>query len=72
MAYQVRVLVEYCKGCELCISACPHGVLEMSDELTESGVRPARAKPGADCVGCAQCYQVCPDAAIEVWEVAEA
>jgi len=69
MAHQVRILTEYCKGCELCVAACPNGVLEMSDELTELGVRPARPKAGAECSGCTLCYQVCPDAAIEIWEV---
>ncbi|HUX15367.1 MAG: 4Fe-4S dicluster domain-containing protein [Phycisphaerae bacterium] len=72
MAYQVRILAEYCKGCELCVSACPKGVLEMSDELTDLGVRPARPKAGAECTGCTLCYQVCPDAAIEIWEMQEA
>jgi len=69
MAYQVRILTEYCKGCELCVAACPNGILEMSDDLTELGVRPARPKAGAECTGCTLCYQVCPDAAIEIWEV---
>lgn len=71
MAHQVRVLVEYCKGCELCVSVCPKGVLEMSDQLTEVGVRPARPKADAVCTGCTLCYQVCPDAAIEIWETSE-
>jgi 2-oxoglutarate ferredoxin oxidoreductase subunit delta len=69
MGFQVRILTEYCKGCELCVAACPNGMLEISDELTELGVRPARPKAGAECTGCTLCYQVCPDAAIEIWEV---
>ena len=72
MAFQVRILTEYCKGCELCVSTCPKGVLEMSDELTALGSRAARPKAGAECIGCTLCYQVCPDAAIEVWETVEA
>jgi len=72
MAYQIRILTEHCKGCELCIAACPEGVLEMSEELTELGVRAARPKKGAECIGCTLCYQACPDAAIEIWEVKEA
>jgi len=69
MAHQVRILTQYCKGCELCVAACAKGVLEMSEELTEIGVRPARPKPGVECIGCTLCYQVCPDAAIEIWEI---
>jgi len=72
MAHQVRILTAYCKGCELCVSVCPKGVLEMSADLAETGVRPARPKPGAECTGCTLCYQVCPDAAIEIWETQEA
>jgi len=71
MAHQVRILIDYCKGCELCVHACPKGVLEMSDELTAIGVRPARPKADAECVGCTLCYQVCPDAAVEIWETSE-
>jgi 2-oxoglutarate ferredoxin oxidoreductase subunit delta len=71
MAYQVRILTKYCKGCELCIHACPKGMLEMSEELTEIGVRPARPKADADCSGCTLCYIVCPDAAIEIWQMQE-
>ena len=68
MAFEVRILTAYCKGCELCVAACPKGAIEMSDELGETGVRPARPKAGVQCSGCTLCCQVCPDAAIEIWE----
>jgi len=71
MAYAIRILTQYCKGCELCVAACPNDVLEMSEALTEIGVRPARMKEGARCTGCTLCCQVCPDAAIEVLEIVE-
>lgn len=47
------------------------GVLEMSEKLTDIGVRPARAKEGGVCIGCSLCYQACRDAAIEIYEVAK-
>jgi len=72
MAHQVRILTDYCKGCELCVHACPKGMLEMAEELTAIGVRPARPKGDAQCTGCTLCYQVCPDAAIEIWQTEEA
>ena len=58
---------QYCKGCELCVSACPQDVLELDMErLTPKGYHPARIfKDG--CTGCAICALVCPDAAITVY-----
>jgi 2-oxoglutarate ferredoxin oxidoreductase subunit delta len=57
----------YCKGCELCISACPPKVLELdSEKLTPKGYHPTHIfKDG--CTGCAICAIVCPDAAITVY-----
>jgi 2-oxoglutarate ferredoxin oxidoreductase subunit delta len=73
MAHQIKILTAYCKGCELCVAACPKGALEMAEELSaQVGVRPARPKAGGQCIGCTLCAQVCPDAAIEIWEIKEA
>jgi len=57
----------YCKGCELCISACPPKVLKLEiEKLTSKGYHPAFIfKDG--CTGCAICSLVCPDAAITVY-----
>ena len=56
----------YCKGCELCISACPPQVMELDmSRLTPKGYHPAHTfKDG--CTGCTICALVCPDAAITV------
>jgi 2-oxoglutarate ferredoxin oxidoreductase subunit delta len=63
----IEVSDMYCKGCELCISACPQDVLRMDmDQLTPKGFHPAQLyKDG--CTGCAICALVCPDAAITVY-----
>lgn len=58
---------ERCKGCGLCISACPHQVLAFSGELNRSGYTVVRMEQEQDCVGCAFCGQNCPDVAIEVY-----
>lgn len=58
---------ERCKGCGLCISACPHRVLAFSGELNRSGYTVVRMEQEQDCVGCAFCAQNCPDVAIEVY-----
>lgn len=63
----IEVNEKYCKGCELCISACPPQVMELDmSHLTPTGYHPAHTfKDG--CTGCAICAVVCPDAAITVY-----
>jgi 2-oxoglutarate ferredoxin oxidoreductase subunit delta len=63
----IEVSDQYCKGCELCIGACPPQVLELDrSRLTPRGYHPAREfKEG--CTGCAICALMCPDAAITVY-----
>lgn len=57
----------YCKGCELCVDACPQKVLIIDMEhLTPKGYHPVfLAKEG--CTGCAICAIVCPEAALTVY-----
>jgi 2-oxoglutarate ferredoxin oxidoreductase subunit delta len=58
---------QHCKGCELCVGACPQQVIALDmGRLTPKGYHPASlAKEG--CTGCAICAIVCPDAAITVY-----
>jgi 2-oxoglutarate ferredoxin oxidoreductase subunit delta len=51
----IEVSDAYCKGCELCISACPQDVIELDmSRLTPKGYHPAHTfKDG--CTGCAIC-----------------
>jgi 2-oxoglutarate ferredoxin oxidoreductase subunit delta len=55
----VVIDVERCKGCELCIPACPPEVLSMSDDLNHLGYRYPQLHPG--CTGCQACQVICPD-----------
>ncbi len=57
-----------CKGCDLCVVACPTDVLQRQPkEVNARGYHYAfTANPGA-CIGCAACATVCPDACIEVY-----
>ncbi|MBP2316600.1 4Fe-4S dicluster domain-containing protein [Azospirillum soli] len=55
-----------CKGCELCIAACPPNVLTMSRTGNRLGYLYPELKPG--CTGCTACQQVCPDFVFEVFK----
>ena len=61
----ITVATERCKGCELCIPACPPQVLSMSQAVNESGYRYPELRPG--CTGCNACLLVCPDFVFEVY-----
>ena len=56
-----------CKGCGLCIAACPHQVLAFSGDLNKSGYNVVCMENPEACVGCSFCAQTCPDIAIEVY-----
>ncbi len=62
----VEIAIERCKGCDLCIPACPPGVLHMSQELNSLGVPYPLLSPG--CTGCGACLLVCPDFCFEVYQ----
>jgi 2-oxoglutarate ferredoxin oxidoreductase subunit delta len=59
-----------CKGCELCIAACPPRVLVMADAVNEIGYRYPQLTPG--CTGCTACQMVCPDFVFSVYRLASA
>jgi NAD-dependent dihydropyrimidine dehydrogenase PreA subunit len=49
-----------CKGCSLCITACPAGVLIQGAALNRQGYYAAIYK-GSGCTGCSICFYVCPE-----------
>ncbi len=55
-----------CKGCELCIPACPPGVLRMSTQRNSSGYLLPELLEG--CTGCRGCLMVCPDYCFDVYQ----
>jgi 2-oxoglutarate ferredoxin oxidoreductase subunit delta len=63
----VRIDVESCKGCDLCIPACRPGVLQMTtDRFNQRGYRYPELHAG--CTGCNACAQICPDFVFQVWK----
>ncbi|MEW5825986.1 MAG: 4Fe-4S dicluster domain-containing protein [Candidatus Bipolaricaulota bacterium] len=63
----VVVDVERCKGCGLCIAACPQHVLALSGTLNQSGYDTVCVAKPESCVGCAFCALTCPDIALAVY-----
>lgn len=65
----VEVDVNHCKGCGLCVHACPSEVLALSQEVNEKGYPYAYMKQPDNCIGCASCAYMCPDGCIKVYKV---
>jgi 2-oxoglutarate ferredoxin oxidoreductase subunit delta len=63
----VVIDVDACKGCDLCIAACPPGVLVMTThEVNARGYRFPLLLAG--CTGCRACSQICPDFVFQVYK----
>ena len=67
------IAADRCKGCELCIGACPHGVLALDEGVVNPlGYHPVRLIDPAGCTSCALCARVCPDAVFTVFALRKA
>jgi 2-oxoglutarate ferredoxin oxidoreductase subunit delta len=62
----IVVATELCKGCELCVAACPQACMSVSESFNAKGYRFAELKSPDACTGCAACALICPDTAITV------
>ena len=60
---------ELCKGCLLCVRACPVKVLEEDTVINSSGSYPVKTVKEDKCIACGNCYEMCPDVCIEVYEL---
>jgi 2-oxoglutarate ferredoxin oxidoreductase subunit delta len=71
MARKGKVVIdrELCKGCFLCIRACPVKALEQSVVPNASGAYPTEFAHPEKCIACGNCYLVCPDVCLELYEV---
>jgi 2-oxoglutarate ferredoxin oxidoreductase subunit delta len=65
----IVVDIERCKGCEVCIEACPTDVIALADQVNSKGYRYAYMEHPEACTGCTNCAIVCPDGVISVYRV---
>jgi 2-oxoglutarate ferredoxin oxidoreductase subunit delta len=74
MARRGKVVIdrELCKGCYLCVRACPVKVLERDGRPNASGSYPSTPVHLEKCIGCGNCFEVCPDVCIAVFDLEEA
>ena len=49
-----------CKGCGLCVDACPKDVIIVAKKLNKNGFHPAQYI-GEGCIGCGVCFYACPE-----------
>lgn len=57
-----------CKGCELCIAACPKHCLALDvDTVNVLGYHPIQLIDADACTSCAFCARVCPDVVFTVF-----
>ncbi len=63
---KVTVEKNRCKGCALCVAACPQRVLDMSKDINQKGYFFATPAKQNQCIGCQICAITCPDVAITV------
>lgn len=64
----LRHLQQRCTGCQLCVSACPNGVLRPSNDLMHMMVPEASYERGWCRPECTRCSDVCPAGAIVRFE----
>jgi 2-oxoglutarate ferredoxin oxidoreductase subunit delta len=57
---KVTIDTQECKGCGICVDACPPKCLLLLAELNAYGVHPAHYA-GDGCSGCGICFYVCPE-----------
>lgn len=65
----IVVNIEQCKGCGVCVEACPTKVIALSNEVNSKGYTYSFMQQPDACTGCTSCAQVCPDTVITVYRM---
>lgn len=61
---QLVINKERCKGCGLCVSSCPKGILKIGNVLNLKEIPVVEFNNPEKCTACAICAKRCPDYAI--------
>lgn len=66
----IEILVDRCKGCEMCVPACPYDLLKFPmNVLNKAGYFVAEYDDDdGKCTACKLCATACPDCAIVVYK----
>jgi 2-oxoglutarate ferredoxin oxidoreductase subunit delta len=69
----IEILDDICKGCLLCIPACPFSLIQKSQaKINRRGFYPVLfVDADYKCNGCKLCAITCPDVAIRVYKEAK-
>ena len=63
---KVTVDFQNCKGCGLCVAACPKKILRLGSVSNNKGYYVVECTDPEACVGCAAGAHMCPDSILEV------
>ena len=64
----IEVAAERCKGCELCVGACPKHILELDTATVNAlGHHPIHVLDMGPCTSCALWARICPDAVFTIY-----
>lgn len=60
--------ISLCKGCRLCVPACPKQAILPLKTLNKKGYEIIKVDQET-CIGCGICYKICPDYVFEIHEI---
>jgi len=65
---KIEINEDECKGCGLCIRACPKGIIAIAEHKNAKGYSPAESIDPDKCTACRSCALTCPDVCITVYK----